>query len=106
MNEIDWTTHKLYVYTDRTGIIETGKDNLDYTLTFEWFIDSFISDLFNISIDFDTITVYDKNTGDHIEIPSDPYQEYIRELVENEINNDPESLGLDSYMEDRYLDFD
>jgi hypothetical protein len=50
--------------------------------------------------------VYDKNTGDHLEIPSEPYQEYIRELVENEINNDPESLGLDSYIEDRYLDFD
>lgn len=104
--EIDWTTHKLYVYTDRTGIIETSKDNLDYSISFEWFIDSCVDDHFRISADFEPISIYDTNTGDNIDTPSDSYQEYIRELIEDEVNNDPYSLGLENYNEDRYLDFD
>lgn len=106
MNTIDWTTHKLYVYTDRTGIIETSKDNLDYSISFEWFIDSCVDDHFIISADFEPISIYDTNTGDNIDTPSDSYQEYIRGLIEDEVNNDPYSLGLENYNEDRYLDFD
>ena len=102
MNEIDWTKHKLYVFADRIGLIETHKGNEYCIIAFEWFIDSCIDDWFNISIDFEPLIIYNDDTGEHIAESSERYQEYITDLIQTEINSDPDSLGLDNYLEDKY----
>lgn len=102
MNTIDWSRGIVYLYADRTGIIETSKDNLEYIIHFNWYVDSCPDDYFYISTEFEPITVHDTNTGDYIEVPYEPYEETLHEMVEREVNNDPESLGLDNYHEDRY----
>lgn len=106
MNTIDWSRGIVYVYSDKTGLIEASKDNLEYIIHFEWFIDSCPDGYFNISTYFEPITVHDTNTGDYIDIPYEPYEEILHDMVEQEVNNDIECLGLDTYYEDRYLDFD
>ena len=106
MNEIDWTRGRVFILADKTGIVETRKENLEYFAHFNWYIESCIDDYFNIGIDFEPINVYDNNTGDNFDIPSEPYQEYLKEKIEEEINLDPYFLGLENYHEDRYLDFD
>jgi hypothetical protein len=106
MNEIDWTKATLYVYADRTGLLEEYKDGTYYSIEFEWFIDSCIDNYFVISADFEPVYINNDDTGDTLSVPSEPYQEYIRELIEDKVNDDPESLGLDTYLEDKYLDFD
>jgi len=105
MNTIDWNKGKVYVYADRTGIIEVKDNGVEYVSQFEWYIDSCSNDHFYVGVDFEPISVYQEDINDYVDIPYEPYEQQLKEIIEREVNDDAYGLGLDTYHEDRY-DFD
>jgi hypothetical protein len=49
--------------------------------------------------------VYQEDINDYVDIPYEPYEQQLKEIIEREVNDDAYGLGLDTYHEDRY-DFD
>jgi hypothetical protein len=102
---IDWSTGKIAVWANRTGLIEVEIKSNIYILEFDWYVKHCIEDNFIIELELDDVSCYNKDTGENSESLSDIYQETITEMVEQYINDNAYELGLESYSEDRY-DFD
>jgi hypothetical protein len=106
MNEIDWERVDIHLQADKTGFIEEETEDSIVTLDFTWYVESCIDDWFKITVSFDAIYTYDKDTGNFYSCPSTHVQEILSERIETDVNEGAGHLGLDNYHEDKYLDFD
>lgn len=106
MNEIDWEKVDIHLQADKTGFIEEETEDSLITLDFTWYVESCIDDWFEVSVSFDAIYTYDKDTGNFYSCPSTHVQDILSERIEMDVNESSGYLGLDNYHEDKYLDFD
>jgi hypothetical protein len=106
MNEIDWEKVDIHLQADKTGFIEEETEDSMITLDFTWYVESCIDEWFKITVSFDAIYTYDKDTGNFYSCPFTHVQEILSERIEMDVNESSGYLGLDNYHEDKYLDFD
>ena len=106
MNKIDWEKVDIHLQVDKTGFIEEETEDSLITLDFTWYVESYLDDWFKVAVSFDAIYTYDKDTGNFYSCPSTHVQDILSERIEMDVNEASSYLGLDSYHEDKYLDFD
>jgi len=106
MNDIDWEKVDIHLQADKTGFIEDETEESIITLDFTWYVESCLDDWFKVAVSFEPIYIYDKDTGNFYSVPSTHVQQTLAERIEYDVNEAAGYLGLDSYHEDKYLDFD